>query len=560
MDWLNQTLKAAPEITLFIALALGHALGRLRIGSFSLGGVAGSLTVALFVGQWTGVTMPESLKTVCFALFIYAVGFKSGPDVFGGFNRSSVKLVISSVVQCLAALLAVILVARVCGFSKGFAAGLGAGALTATAAMGTAGDALARMGLAPERLSELNSQMAVAFAITYVFGTIGVVVFLRGVAPRLLRVNLKQAARELESELSDGGKLSRPGFITPFVPVVARSFEVLADNNATVADWTRKFDRASIERVLRQAQAFEPDSNLILKAGDVVGVVGRLPAVLAAGKLIGHEVENKEAMSFPVKVVSVVITGKWTAGKTLGQLRDRFAEEELQGVYMVSARRQGLPLPILPKTEVRRGDVLELAGRPDEVDHVASVLGYAGAGGVGSDLAYHSLAIALGILLGLLFIKVAGISLTLGMGGGVLISGLVFGWWHSRYPVRGGLPDSAQWFLSEFGLSAFAAATGLSAGPQAVAAIQQQGVALLFAGAVVTLVPIVVALCCGHFLLKLHPVVLLGALGGGQTVAASLSALNEETESMTPVLGFAVPYAISNVLLALCGPLIVSFS
>jgi AspT/YidE/YbjL antiporter-like protein len=187
------------------------------------------------------------------------------------------------------------------------------------------------------------------------------------------------------------------------------------------------------------------------------------------------------------------------------------------------------------------------------------VLGEAGTGGVSSDLAYHCLAIVAGTLLGLLSARIGGISLTLGVGGGVLIAGLIFGWWHSRFPVRGSLPDSTQWFLSEFGLSAFAAATGLSAGPQALAAIQQHGFTLLFAGAVVTLVPVAVALCVGHFLLKLNPVILLGAVGGGQTVAAALSALNEEAESMTPVLGFAVPYAISNVLLALSGPVIVGF-
>jgi putative transport protein len=148
---------------------------------------------------------------------------------------------------------------------------------------------------------------------------------------------------------------------------------------------------------------------------------------------------------------------------------------------------------------------------------------------------------------------------TLGVGGGVLVSGLCFGWFHARYPVFGGLPQPAQWILSEFGLSAFAAVIGLSAGPKAVAAIHEQGVALLIAGVVVTVVPMVVALLFGRFVLKLHPVVLLGAVSGGQTVAASLSAVNEATESMTPVLGFTVTYAISNVLLAVWGPVIVAF-
>lgn len=558
METLHHILKAAPETALFAALFLGHALGRVKIKGFSLGGVAGSLIVALVIGQ-LGVTLPDSLKAVFFALFIYAVGFKSGPEFFGGLNRSSFKLVISSVVQCVAALIALLLIARLCGFGKGFAAGIGAGALTATAMMGTAGDALNRMGLGAEQVSQLNSQMAVGFAITYIFGTVGVIIFVRSIAPRLMGVNVKQAARELEEELSDG-QVTRPGYITPFRPVVARAFEVVAEKGTgrTVGDLTKQFDRSSIERVLRGDTSIEPTSDLVLRTGDIVGLSGLLKAVRAEGDAIGNEVESKEALSFPVAIANVVVTHRDIAGKTLMRIRDAIGMQNLHGVYLVGFKRQGLPMPILPNAEVRLGDVFELAGRPSEVDRVGGILGHTEAAGGKSDLAYHALAIVVGTLFGLLSVTVAGIPVTLGVGGGVLLSGLCFGWLHARYPVYGALPQPAQWFLSEFGLSAFAAAIGLSAGPKAVAAIQEQGVALLIAGAVVTLVPIVVALYFGRFVLKLHPVVLLGALCGGQTVAAALTAVNEETDSMTPVLGFTVTYAISNVLLAVWGPVIVA--
>src|SRR6185436_10226055 len=115
-----------------------------------------------------------------------------------------------------------------------------------------------------------------------------------------------------------------------------------------------------------------------------------------------------------------------------------------------------------------------------------------------SDLAYHAFAIVVGTLIGLLSVTVGGIPVTLGVGGGVLLAGLCFGWLHTRYPVFGALPQSAQWILSEFGLSAFAAVIGLSAGSQAVAAIREQGVTLLLVGAVITIVPIVTALYFGR--------------------------------------------------------------
>src|SRR6516162_7035529 len=117
MDWLNNILKSVPEVALFASLFLGYALGRVKVKGFSLGGVAGSLIVALVIGQ-IGVDLPDALKAVCFALFIYAVGFKSGPEFFGGLNRSSLKLVLSSIVQCIVALVVLLLIAGICGFSK----------------------------------------------------------------------------------------------------------------------------------------------------------------------------------------------------------------------------------------------------------------------------------------------------------------------------------------------------------------------------------------------------------------------------------------------------------
>jgi aspartate-alanine antiporter len=562
METFHHILEATPEIALFAALAAGCVLGRIKFGSFSLGGVAGSLIVALLIGQFTGVVLPDALKAVCFALFIYSVGFKSGPEFFGGLNRASLKLVLFSVVQCLVALLAIVVVAKICGFGKGFSAGIGAGALTQTAMMGTAGDALKRLGGGAEQEALFSSQMAVGFAITYVFGTIGVIIFVRSVAPRLLGVDVKAAARELETELSEGGKVTRPGFITPYVPVASRAYAVTPEKAAgrTIAQLQEELGRATIERVVRGDEVIAPGPDLILQAGDVIGVAGRLRGVVSAGDLLGDEIESREALSFPVKQVSVVVTDKAIAGRTLREMRDSFKEEDREGVYLAALERQGLPLPILLRTQLRRGDVLKLVGRPADVDRVAAVIGFSDPGSGRSDLAYHTMAIVAGILLGLVTVVVGGIPVTLGVGGGVLVSGLAFGWLHTRYPVFGGLPGPAQWILSEFGLSAFAAVIGLSAGPKAIAAIQEQGVALLLAGAVVTVVPLLAALGFGRFVLKLHPVILLGALCGGQTVAAALSAVNEETESMTPVLGFTVTYAISNVLLAVWGPVIVALA
>jgi aspartate-alanine antiporter len=418
------------------------------------------------------------------------------------------------------------------------------------------------MDFSAEELSTLSSQMTVGFAITYVFGTVGVILFVRSVVPWLLGVDVRKAASELEAELSRGGPVARPGFISGFKPVVARAFAVQPGQmvGRTIGEVSRDFDRATIERIVRGDKILDPEPGLMFQAGDLVAVAGMLASVMAAGERIGPEVESREALSFAIKAITIVITDRKVAGKTINQIRDEVSRAEIYGVYVLSFKRQGLPVPLLNNMEVRRGDVFELAGRPEQVDRVASLIGYVETDNGQSDLAYHALALTVGTLLGLVVVTVAGIPVTLGVGGGVLVSGLCFGWWHLRYPAAGAMPGPAQWFLSEFGLSAFAAIIGLSAGPQAVAAIQAHGLSLFFIGVAVTLVPLFTAYLFGRYVLRLHPAILLGALCGGQTVAAALAAANEETQSVTPVLGFTLTYAISNVLLAVWGPLVVALT
>jgi len=171
---------------------------------------------------------------------------------------------------------------------------------------------------------------------------------------------------------------------------------------------------------------------------------------------------------------------------------------------------------------------------------------------------FHMLGVVAGSLLGVLSAHIGAIPIELGVGGGVLVVGLMLGWIHSRYPAMGDFPHAAQWAFSEFGLTAFAAVVGLLAGPKAIHAMQTQGLSLVLASLFVALVPPLLTLYFAKFFLKLHPMILLGGLAGSQTEAASMSNILEQSKSQTPVLGFTVCYAVSNVLLAVWGPVIVA--
>ncbi|MEG1038476.1 MAG: aspartate-alanine antiporter [Pseudomonas sp.] len=555
IDFVLHALRSNPEIAVFLAIASGVLIGRIQLGSFHLGSVAGALLMGLIIGQ-IGLEVPHELKSVFFVLFIYAVGFKSGPEFFSCLNSSSLKLVLFSVVLCATALATILLMNSIYHFDAGFTAGLGAGALTDTAIMGTASSAIAQLSLDEAAKNQLYSHMAVAYAITYVFGTIGLVVFVGTIAPKLLGVDLRSAARELELEL---GIASNEAIISiPYTRIVVRAHRVgeRADGQS-IAAFEQQHANISIERVVRAGQVHERNSELLLQKDDIVGVYALREDVASLVHWLGPEIDHPEAMSFPTRSVEVVLTRDALAGKTLHDIKSALVGSERMGCFINTITRQGLELPQLPNTILRKGDVISLTGRTASIEALAQQLGRIRERNYKSDIAVHSLGMVVGALLGMLSTHIGMIPVELGVGGGVLLVALLIGWYNSRHPEFGALPPAAQWAFSEFGLTAFGAVVGLLAGPAAIAAMQSEGVALLISGVVVTLVPPLVSLYFGRYVLRLHPMVLFGALAGAQTEAASMNKIIEQSGSNTPVIGFTVCYAISNVLLAVCGPIIV---
>jgi len=557
LEFILHALRTDPEIAVFLAIALGVFIGRIHIGSFHLGSVAGALLMGLLIGQ-IGLEVPTGLKSVFFVMFIYAVGFKSGPEFFGSLNRGTLKLVVLSVVLCGTALAAILLMNALFDFDAGFTAGLGAGALTDTAIMGAATSAINQLSIDTAARAQLNSHMAIAYAITYLFGTIGLIVFVGSIAPKLLGVDLKASARELELEL--GIAKEEDAITVPYTRIVVRAHQVAANGSANgqrIGDVEKQHESLTVERVVRAGKVFERDEAFTLMAGDIVGVYALREAVGTLTQWIGPKIDHAESLSFPTREVDIVVTSPEFAGKTIHQAKSRMESARRLGCFINTITRQGYELPLLPNTVLRRGDVITLTGRTASVEAVAKRLGRIRENNYKSDIAVHTLGMVLGSLLGLLSTHIGMIPVELGIGGGVLVAALVIGWYNSRHPEIGALPPAAQWAFSEFGLTAFGAVVGLLAGPAAFAAMKEQGLALLLSGAVVTIVPPLVALYFGRYVLRLHPMILFGALAGAQTEAASMNKIIEQSGSNTPVIGFTVCYAISNVLLAVCGPIIV---
>ncbi|WP_430227193.1 aspartate-alanine antiporter [Paraburkholderia tropica] len=553
-----ELLKSQPEIALFTSLALGYLIGSIRFGPISLGGVCGTLIVALLLGQ-TGARIAPDLKNIAFALFIFALGFTGGPQFFANIGKGW-RYGLLSIVEIVSVMTLVMIAVVLMKLDAGTAAGLLAGAATESAVIGTASEAIARLGISPEAVGTLQAHIVTAYSVSYLFGLITIVLFTSQVAPLILRVNLRDEAARLFRKLGGDGVLDE-GQRLALPPLVGRAFRAGPAAGIQVAQFEARFgNNITVERVLREQRQIDADGQLVLQSGDVVFIAGRRESMVDASASLGEEVSGEGFTKLLAQRVDVMLTRRDADGLTLAQMRERASAEAGRGIYVSAITRLDTTVPALPGTVVRRGDVLTLLGAPSDVKRGAQRLGYVIQQTTKTDFVYLGLGVLVGMLIGRFGLKVGGVSLVLGTGGGCLLSGLLFGWARSHFPVVGSLPSAAAQVLKDFGLATFIAAVGLSAGPDAIKLVREYGLALPLAGILMVLIPGLLSLWIGRMFLKLEAPMLLGAIAGQQCSTPAISALVGVTGNSTPVIGYTITYALSNILLPLMGPVVVGLA
>jgi putative transport protein len=557
MEYFVTALREHQELTIFLTLAVGFFIGQLRIGTFSLGTVVGTLLAGVLIGQ-LDIKVPATVKNIFFDLFLFTVGYKVGPQFFRGLKKDAMPQLAVTVVLCVTCLVSAFTAAKLLGYDMGTAAGLLAGAFTESTVIGTAADAINRLDLPAAERSALVNNIPVAYAVTYLIGTAFIVWFLPNVGPRLMGIDLKQESRKLQAQVVGGGE-SEPGVISALQRFAVRAYRVTNERllNRTVAaiEALPVGQRVFISRIRRDKAIVEATPDTVIRAGDVVAVMTRSELLMARGSEIGPEVDDTELLDFPVEVLDVVVTNRALAGKTLEELTTL---ETSHGIFLRKIVRLGQEMPFTAETRIDRGDVLSLIGAKPDVERAAKDLGYADRPTVTTDMIFVGLGIFIGGLVGLLTVTVGGLPLTLTASGGALIMGLVFGWLRAVRPTFGRIPEAAMWVFETVGLTVFIGVVGLSAGPSFVTGLQRSGVSLVVVGLIVAVLPHTVAILFGRFVLRMNPVILLGACCGAGTITAGLRAVQEKAESTLPALGYTVPYALGNILLTAWGPVIVA--
>jgi putative transport protein len=549
-------LRVLPELGVFLAVAGGFWFGNIKLGNFSLGTVTSALILGLVLGNFWKEPSPD-LRSSFFLLFLFANGYSVGPQFVRALRSSGMKPMVLSVVVSVSGLASAIFVARALNLDVGLGAGLFSGSMTASAAIGTATDAIKGLPLPTETAGMLISHVVVADALCYIFGAIGVIWFAGTIAPRLLQIDLRKEAKALEREL--GMEEHQAGVFSAKQRFTARTFRLDPDSDVI---GRRVAEVESLEpggvvflaRLRRCGAIVETSPDTVLQAGDTVVLYGHIGAVLAFGRQHAEETVDEELLDFPAEILRVVITNPKLCNRPGIELR-RLPETRL--VVVRSVKRGDQQLPLGDYLTLQQGDIVELLGPVAAVERIAKSAGYILRPNTATPLSMLGFGIVLGGVVGAPFLMLGTFKLTLGVTVGVLMLGVVAGWLTSVRPMLPVIPEPAIELMKSLGLAVFVAGAGMMAGPVFLDAVRKLGISILLGGVVVTLVPQCLALFVGHYVLRMNPILLLGALAGAQTYTGALAAVQEKSGSSVAVLGYTVPYATSNVLLTAFGAIVV---
>ena len=554
---LHSLFTARPELAIFGALILGYAIGAVKVGPFQLGGVAGTLLAALVIGQ-IGVHIDPSLQRFMFTLFIYALGFSVAPQFFASVDRMTWTWTLLVIVEVVLIIIVVFVAAYLFKLDVGTASGLLAGAGTESALVGTASEAIGRLGLSPAATQALQANVASAYALCYIFGLITIVLFTSQAAPKLLGIDLREDARRVLAQLGGADQNLDSDQSHSFPSLVSRGFRVTAASGKTVATVEAELDGdATIESVRRGDGQIPATGGILLNKDDEVAVSGLRTALAGASHVIGPELGDPTAVKFIVETRDVVLTHRPMHGSTLADIIKFLRTSDCRGVYLAGITRMERVLPPLPDFRVRLGDVLRLFGKPEDVARAAHLLGEAKVPDNVTDFVYLGGGLVIGILIGMVTVPFAGASLSMGSAG-ALLSGLAFGWLRSLRPTFGKFPPAATQILKDLGLSVFIASIGLTSAPSILALLEKRGWELPIAAIFLSLLPPLASLYIGRYLLHIEPTILCGAIAGQHASTPAINATEAVAGNSVPVIGYTVTYAIANVLLPLLGPIFVA--
>lgn len=525
MDVVLNYLRESPIVSLFIIIALGFVLGKIKIKGFSFD-VSAVIFAALLFGH-LGISLPPAIQTMGLVLFIFTVGIQAGPGFFDSFRQRGRRYVLAAGLLVVFSLVTALILKYTMNLSSDMLTGILCGALTSTPGLSVA-------------IEATNSPLAsIGYGIAYPIGVLGVIVFVK-LMPRFLRVNLSAEFEKIKASRKD----EHP-------PIVVCTYRV---ENAPLFGKPlgevgfRNMTGATVSRIKKGEEIVLPSKNTILNEGDLLVAVGTEESQRKVELLIGPRAPRFEMLDEDYCIETLLVTNKNVVNESLSKL-----QLEAGCRFVVTRiRRSGIDLSSSPSAILKFGDKVTVATYRRDLPRLAQLLGNNARVLSDTDFFPIALGIILGVLLGKVELSLGGsLPLSLGLTGGVLIMSILLSSAGKTGNILWTMTSSSNNLLRQLGLLLFLAGVGTSAGHSLVATIVGSGVSLLLVGALLTLVPMLLTLLFSRWVLKLNIFELFGVITGGMTSTPGLAACESMAFDETPSTVYATVYPVAMVALLL---------
>ncbi|WCM53258.1 transporter [Pseudomonas sp. WJP1] len=558
MQALFTFLHANPYMLLFLVVSLAVLIGRFTLKGYGLGTVGGAIVVGCGVAiaaSLHGITLKLDTFTMnlFYYLFMYGVGLRVGPSFLNSLKDDGLKFTLLAVICSLLSLAVVVLGARLLNLPTGVAGGTLAGATTMSSAIGSAEQAVASGAVklaAGETVEGVSAMITLSYGITYLWGTIGIVLMCKYM-PRWWGVDAKAAARRYEEQhgmhdVDDDGLTANKAF-----GLRAYRLENPATIGLSIREFIARFPEYRIVDVHRSDESIGADPETRLQAGDVISLGSTRTGLTSNIGLIGPEVDDAKALAVPLDHAEILVTEKTVIGKQLKEFRGLDLAGQLQ---LTRLQRGGVPLPVGPETRLQRRDVLFVTGLSAAVQRAGELFGVIARPSSMTDLLTLFVGMTLGLLIGLIQFPAFGASVGLGSAGGLMVSGIIISSLSSRLRFFGNTPNAARNILEDVGLLVFVAIVGINAGATLLAQLTGSlAVQIFLLGFVACMLPPFAVWVVGYHLMKINPAVLMGGMAGARSHSGPCQEAATEIGSNVPWVGFPVAFAVSGVLLTVFG-------
>ena len=503
-------------VVTFLLVLLGIAFGNLTVRGVGFG-ASGVLIVAMAAGYFFPFDPVPILADLGIVLFLLCVGLEAGPSFFRAFKQHGRRFITNVLVLLAVAGVSTVAIIAVAGIPVGIGLGLFAGSFTSSPAL------ISALQFSPEQ------EVIFGYGVAYPFGLLGVILFI-SIAVNLLRDKMAAEVAGRSQLHSAVYKLSNEAFHGRQV----QDLEPLKEHDVVISG------------ILRGLSVRTASGATVLQQGDILRLEGLPEEVAAVGEVLGEEIQEAFDENSELDTRSIVVENTSVVNRSLRDLglRLRFNAAVTR---VVRANVEFVPAE---DDLLNYGDVVVAVGTPYQLDQLELFLGHEHHTvqrrvDIGSLAAILFLAFAIGGIV----VPVPGLGpFSLGIAGGALVAGLIFGHFGRIGNFIGRFPRNATAVLKELGLALFFVQVGLETGQSFVESLDWNAMAYAFYAVLFAVVPMAGSFFVGHYLLKIPVSECFGVICGGMTFTPGLDIIRRVDSSDRPVVAYSSVYPVALIL------------